>query len=350
MVGGGAVGASVAFDLARRGLRTLVVDRGEPGGGSTARSAGLVDVMAADEPTYARVRARAVDETEAWLGAAGALRRVGWERCGSLTPARDAVTAARLAARRSVLAAAGVAAAWWDEAAARQREPALAPGVVGALVVPGDACLDPRAYLAVLREQARAAGAAWRDGAEVRALRPTGAAWDVELADGGRCAARRVVVAAGVWSPALLPGLPVRPVRGTVLTTVPQPRLLSRYTPGLRQLPDGRFWIGGSHEDAGFDLTPDPAVVAALRAQAAALVPALSCAAVECVRTGLRPMPADGRPLAGAWPGASGLYVAVTHSGVTLARWLGRRLAALVAGEDVPELTPYCPAPQRRPG
>ncbi len=57
-------------------------------------------------------------------------------------------------------------------------------------------------------------------------------------------------------------------------------------------------------------------------------------------------MPVDGLPLCGAWPGAEGLFVCVAHSGITLAQWLGLRLARLLAGGAVPELAPF--APRRR--
>jgi glycine/D-amino acid oxidase-like deaminating enzyme len=55
-------------------------------------------------------------------------------------------------------------------------------------------------------------------------------------------------------------------------------------------------------------------------------------------------MPADGRSIIGPLPGTDGLYVAVTHSGVTLAAHLaGLITAELIGGAAVSELAPYRP-------
>jgi glycine/D-amino acid oxidase-like deaminating enzyme len=334
VVGGGIVGAAIALHAALRGMAVRVLDRGEPGGGSTVRSVGLVDVLAPCPPPYLRARREAVAETAAWLERDGRAARVGWAVPGSLHPGLGPEAVA-------VLTAGGVRAEWWDPERLAAEEPALRLGS-GAVHLPDDACLDPSAYLALVRAEARRAGVHWEE-AEADRLRPGGGGWTV-----GPRTARRVVVAAGVWSCRLLPGLPVAPVRGTVLETDPLPPLLRRYTPELRQLADGRVWVGGSYERAGWSLQPDPRVVARLRTRAGQLLPALADAGLRRVWTGLRPMPADGLPLAGNWPGAEGLYVCVTHSGVTMALWLGRRMAALVAGERVPDLDAFHPG--RRAG
>ena len=329
VIGGGIVGAACALWAARGGMAVTVLDRGEPGGGSTSRSFGLVDVLGPHPPAYLRARREAVAETQAWLREAGAEAAVGWRVCGSLNPEAGPEAV-------HVLRAAGVRAQWWPDGRLRSEEPALRlPG--GALHLPDDAALDAPAYLDTVRAAARAAGVCWqRLGAD--APTPTAGGWRV-----GSSLARCVLVAAGVWSEALLRGLPVTPIRGTIIETGALPPLMRRYTPGIRQLPDGRVWIGGSYERAGFELAADPEVVAELRASAERTLPALSEAPTANVRTGLRPMPADGLPLAGPWPGAPGLYVCVTHSGVTMAQWLGRRMAMFVAGGAAPELQAFAP-------
>ena len=58
----------------------------------------------------------------------------------------------------------------------------------------------------------------------------------------------------------------------------------------------------------------------------------------------VRPMPADGQPIVGRLPGAQALYVAVTHSGVTLAAHLARLIAGDLTGTPAPELAPCRPA------
>ena len=84
----------------------------------------------------------------------------------------------------------------------------------------------------------------------------------------------------------------------------------------------------------------------ALLSAAVGALPALAAAPIARTWAGLRPMPTDGLAICGAWPGAQGVFVCVAHSGITLAQWLGRRLARRLAGEPVPELAPFDP---RRP-
>jgi D-hydroxyproline dehydrogenase subunit beta len=82
----------------------------------------------------------------------------------------------------------------------------------------------------------------------------------------------------------------------------------------------------------------------------------LEDAGVAGYRVCVRPMPADGQPIVGWLPGASALYVAVTHSGVTLGAHLAQLITTeLVTGVAAAELTPYrpdrfiatAPAPER---
>ena len=70
----------------------------------------------------------------------------------------------------------------------------------------------------------------------------------------------------------------------------------------------------------------------------------LDDAAVAGYQVCVRPMPADGQSIVGRLPGAEWLYVAVTHSGVTLAAHLSRLIAAeLEAGTPRADLAPYRP-------
>lgn len=332
IIGGGIIGSALALHCARRGLAVRVLDRGEAGGTASPRAFGLVNVLEPTDPAYMAARAAALAETAAWVTEEGVAAQVEWMPCGSLNPAVGPEVL-------PLYARAGVRAEWWPAARVAVEEPALRLPGPGALHLPADAGVRPAPYLAAVRSAAVRAGAVWEE-AGVEALRAVPGGWQA----GGR-AARRVVVAAGAWSPLLVPGLPVAPVRGTVLETEALPPLLRRCTPTLRQLPDGRVWIGASHEHAGYAAEPDPDVAARLRAEAVALLPALATAAIARTWAGIRPVPLIGLPLCGPWPGAEGLHVAVTHSGVTMAHWLGRRLARSLTGEAVPDLAPFAPRP-----
>src|SRR5215471_18311402 len=82
-----------------------------------------------------------------------------------------------------------------------------------------------------------------------------------------------------------------------------------------------------------------------LLGRARRVVGGLDGASVAGYRVCVRPMPADGRSVVGWLPGADGIYVAVTHSGVTLAAHLAELIAAeLVSGTGAAELAPYRPS------
>ena len=78
--------------------------------------------------------------------------------------------------------------------------------------------------------------------------------------------------------------------------------------------------------------------------RAARWLPELGELAAETARIGVRAMPADGHSVVGPQGGVAGYYVAVTHSGVTLAPFLGRVVAEeLLRGRSDPRLAPFRP-------
>jgi glycine/D-amino acid oxidase-like deaminating enzyme len=101
------------------------------------------------------------------------------------------------------------------------------------------------------------------------------------------------------------------------------------YSPDLhlRQQADGRILLGESWTMDTEDTDLSLARGQHLLARAAAFLPELAQAHVETMKVGVRPMPQDEHPIVGPVPGLAGLYVAVTHSGVTLAPLIGQLVA-----------------------
>ena len=143
---------------------------------------------------------------------------------------------------------------------------------------------------------------------------------------------------------ATAPGLAVRV--GPLASAGPV-RLVHTPEIGLRPHSGGLLHLEAP--DAAVDLhTPEPELrrwAAALLRRAQQTVRGLIDARVEEFQVCVRPMPADGQSIVGRLPGAPGLYVAVTHSGVTLAAHLSRLIAAeLTTGTAPADLAPYRPA------
>ena len=232
---------------------------------------------------------------------------------------------------------------------ARALEPALAPTVRLGLDVPGDHSVDPRLVAAALAVAAERGGVVLSPGAEVVEVRP---GVGVVLADGTLVRAARIVIAAGPWSGAL-PGIgagarvPIRPVKGQSLRLRDPagPGLLARVVrwAGGYLVPrgDGRYVLGASVEERGFDTQITAGGVYELLRDAGELVPGVLELEVEEMIAGLRPGTPDNAPVLGA--GEDGLVWATGHyrNGVLLTPVSADLVAAELAGE--PRAHPFGP-------
>lgn len=176
----------------------------------------------------------------------------------------------------------------------------------------------------------------------------------VEGADtsGGPVEADCVVLAAGVATEGLAGRLgfavPMANLPGLLIRTRPVAPLLGRLvlSPGchVKQDPDGAL-VAGADFGGGGPVEDAEKFGEALLEQMRALLPGASGLALDEVVVGLRPIPADGFPAVGFAPGLDGLYVAVMHSGVTLAPAIGRFAAEeILDGASIDLLAPYRPS------
>jgi glycine/D-amino acid oxidase-like deaminating enzyme len=193
----------------------------------------------------------------------------------------------------------------------------------------------------------------------VTGLEP-GAPPRVRTATGAVLEADEVICCAGRWTPELaaVPLIPWGPKGSTAPGLVvrvgpvapPGPvRLVHTPDLALRPHPGGLLHLEAEDAAAAVDLrTPEPELrrwAAELLRRARRTVRGLDDARVADLKVCVRPLPADGQSIVGRLPGAEGLYVAVTHSGVTLAAHLSRLITAdLTTGTRPAGLAPYTPA------
>src|SRR4051794_18554944 len=342
VVGGGVIGLSVAWAAARRGLSVTVLDRGALGDGASRVAAGMlapVSEAEAGEPALLRAglasAARWPDFAAALEEASGAPS--GYRRCGTLVVARDADEAEALDRERALREQLGVPVERLRSSEARRLEPGLAPGVRAALDVPVDHAVDPRTLVAALVLACEHAGVVLRPGEEVHELPSAG----------------RVVLATGAWA-----GPPVRPVKGQILRLRDPdgPGLVERVIRGahtaggrgsgfyLVPRGDGRYVLGATMEERGFDTTVTAGGVRELLQEAQLVVPGLDELVLEEAAAGLRPGTPDNGPLLGERP--DGVILATGHhrNGILLAPLTGEAIAALLVGEALPEVAaPFAP-------
>ena len=371
IVGGGAIGLACAWRAATAGLRTVVLDSGDPGAWHVAAGM-LAPVAEAEFGERALLElglrsARAFEGFCAELQAASG-RDPGFRRTGTLVVARDADEAEALerliAFRRSL----GLDVERLRPSEARRAEPALAPTVRLALDVAGDHSIDPRRLVAALAEAVERSGAELRTRTRATGLRveggeappaagssvdgaangPAGRVTGVELEDDSFVAAGAVVAAAGVHVASLagLPAqarVPVRPVKGQVLRLRDPrgPGLVDRTIRGeqayLVPRGDGRYVLGATMEERGWDTAPTAGGVHELIRDMSEIVPGVLELEIEEIEAGLRPATPDNLPAIGR--GAlDGLVWAAGHhrNGILLTPVTAELVAGALAGEPLP--------------
>jgi glycine oxidase len=368
IVGGGVIGLAVAWRAAARGLRVALLERGQPGGETSSVAAGMIAPISEASPSEPALLALGRASAAAYPPFVEELQELTgidplYRRFGTVYAARDADEAEALERELEFRQGLGLAVARLRASEARALEPALAPTLRLALEIPDDHALDPRALCTALAAAARARGVTLRAGAEVGELAvspaPGGDARlaGVRLAGGELVGAGQVVVAAGPWSAGLtgLPDaarVPLRPVKGQILrlhdpTGPGLLRRVLRMQPGyLVPRGDGRYVLGATMEERGFDTTATAGAVFELLRDAIELVPGVAELVLDEVNVGIRPGTPDNAPLIG--PGAlPGLVWATGHHrhGILQAPATAELVAGLLAGEPLPELAaPFAPA------
>jgi glycine oxidase len=356
VVGGGVIGLSVAWRAAQRGTRVVVLERSQPGGGASWVAAGMIAPISEARPKERSLLALSLASAGAYpdfvaeLSAASG-RDPGYLSCGTLAAARDRDEAEALERELAMRAGLGLPVRRLRPSEARRLEPGLAPALRLALDVPDDHVIDPHALTAALQEALRRAGGELRARCEVAEVCVSdGRALGVRLVSGGLIEADQVVIAAGAWSSSLagippIARVPLRPVKGQTLRMHDPggPGLLTRV---LRMSPgyvvprgDGRYVLGATMEERGFDTTITAGATFEQLRDAIELVPGIGEWVIDGLVAGLRPGTPDNAPVLG--PSAvEGLQYATGHyrHGILLAPITADVLAASLAGEPLAEI------------
>lgn len=396
VVGAGVIGLASALALLEAGRGVQVIDAGRIGGGSSHGNCGTITpshapplaapgmvgralrwMLTPDAPLYVQprldpalwrwlLRFAARCNTRDWRTSAVAksallndsrVRLGDWvgrhgldcefEEAGLDYVFRDARAFAHGREEIAILREFGVAVEAVDGAAYQAQEPALKPGVAGAIRFDGDAALRPDRYVAELARAVRAQGgtiveqcalqdlAADRHGVRLRTSR-------------GTLHARDAVIAAGAWSPRMAGAIGVpalrhalQPGKGYSITfdrpaLVPQrPLVLRERTVCVTAWASG-FRLGSTMEFSGFDESLNARRLAALERSAAEYLHQPVGPERREQWFGWRPMSCDDIPVIGRVPHQPHLWLATGHGmmGVSMSTGTGQLVADLVTGRE----------------
>jgi len=334
VVGAGIVGATIAFRLAARDAEVTVFDKGRPGFGATGHSFAWINATAKTPRSYHELNRRSMGLWDRLVR--DLATDVGLRWGGQLEWTASKEAAATLEAGAAQLQEWGYPCRLLTERELRLLEPGLTPRSVTAAVFHDlDGQVEPALAAEACLQRAERLGARLELGIPVIAI---GASPVMVQTASASVEADVIVLAAGTGTTALAAttgvNVPQEESPGVVVRTNALPPIFKAFNsatvvyapplePGrqqvhIRQCADGTVMIGeGSQESVSLD--DSQAHADELLSRAREYVPALAAAKAVPEPVGYRPMPLDGYPVLGFCPDAPNLYIALTHSGVTLA-------------------------------
>jgi len=372
VVGGGIAGTTIAYELARRGARVTLFERGSLAGEASGKNMGLL--LNQIETGVVRIMQRSLD---VYRQLAGGDVELQLREVPQLIIAADESQHEAMGRRAFELRAVGMKVTELDSAEIRRHFRALGPRFRGGHLIGNAWALDPAPATLAFAEAARESGAVISTATNVTQVVLGSGRVHGLITDAGRVAFDAVVLASGPWLPELLRNAPVSVGRGWLLRTarldfnlpwivedtswpdqdqlgrVARAPTLAEVAAGhdqpavqafvIAQQPGGEALIGTSLSPSLRDAYEGVGMPQRIAAKALAAAPGLAETPITAAWYGLRPMTPDGMPLAGP-AGPLGLWVHGGHGSIgmmtapAIAGWLA---TAIVDGTEVPELADF---------
>jgi glycine/D-amino acid oxidase-like deaminating enzyme len=350
VIGGGLVGAAIAYGLISRRVRVLVLDGGDRDFRAANANFGLVwsQGKGMDMPAYQQLTRDSVDRwndfSEELADTTGI--DLQYERKGGLTICLgESEFESRRAKLRRLHEQLGSGDIDWEMIERNALTKLLpkvpfGPEVAGASYGRRDGHVNPLRLLAALHSGILRKGGQLRGGCLVTAVQSSDRGnFRVEFGS-EHAAATRVVIAAGLGAKPLAArvglNIPIRPDRGQILVTERLEPFLPLPISGMRQTREGTVLLGTTHDEPGYDSTTTSAAGIALSRDAIRRIPALSTVTLIRQWAGLRIMTPDSYPIYVESETHAGAFVTSCHSGVTLAPSHAGAVAAAIAAGRLP--------------
>ncbi|WP_102959801.1 NAD(P)/FAD-dependent oxidoreductase [Mangrovicella endophytica] len=356
VIGGGLVGAAIAWGLARQGLKPLVLDEDDLARRASRANFALIWVQGkgARAPHYARWT---LGSARSWPGFAEELTQLsgidiklrqpgGFTLCLSDAELED--NAATLAGIRRDTGGEGASFEILDHRRTAELLPGLGRAVVGSTYSSEDGDVNSLRLFRALHVAMARSGVSYRAHSRVETIHYSGGLFRLE-GPWGTVEAQKLILAGGIDNGRLasMVGLnvPLQHSKGQIVVTEKLAPFLAYPLGTLRQTDEGGVMIGDSEDTVDTSPRADPAINAVMVRRAIQMFPGL--ADVNMVRSwaGFRVKSRDGLPVYEQSAACPGAFVAVAHSGVTLAAAHALALAPqIAAGPLSRELSPFSTA------
>jgi sarcosine oxidase subunit beta len=364
VIGGGIIGAFASFYLAKEGVRTLLLDRGDFASETSASCEGGVAIhnkTIGKDMELARESLRLYDELSGELG-----KEMEFRRMGGMMIAETEEEADRLRERVRMQSHLGIGLRWMDRKEALEEEPCLSGDIAGASFCEVEGQINPMSATYTLLRRARARGMTASSFSNVTGIECKNGKVVAARVGDRRIPTRFIINAAGAWAPDIgrMAGLeiPIAPRRGMLVVSEPLPPVVRHFLTEasyltmklspremersrservrkgvgfvIEQTQPGTLVLGSSREFAGYTRRLGAPVVQHIIRRGIRFVPMLRNISAIRVYSGLRPYTPDNLPIIGETE-VQGFVMAAGHegSGITLAPITGKLVSEIVTGK-----------------
>ncbi len=355
IVGGGVIGCSIAYYLARRGIKSIVFEQHRLASGASGATAGLITPLWHVDHTHRALFDMGLRSLNAFPDLAADLAESGADpglrQCGVL---KVAVTQEEAETLKDDFAWQGemdLGVTWLDPDEIFEREPELSQETLGGVFSPHEGYVSGQRLVDSLMHAATQRGATLLEGEEVSGLETDGRRVTGVRTAKDVCHAENTVLAAGPWTGIanrwIDHPIPVRPIKGQRALLkkagfLPDFVVHSFIGTAVPQT-DGTILVGATRHEGQFDQEVTADAIMSILANAISILPTLKDASFVEARAGVRPGSPDNVPIIGPIPDWEGLSVASGHggTGVMLAPGTAELIADYISTGNADSLEPF---------
>ncbi len=364
IIGGGLIGLSIAWHLADHGIHAVVLERDTVGSGASGAATGLLAPVTASG-RFGHMVDFGIESLQYYSEFLSFVREesqqeIELQTAGLMRIAIDSGAEAMLSKFDNWPHAKSLEMVRLSATEALSIAPYISPDVRGAVISPMERQVNPRTLLKCLRKCCMKRGVSIIEHEQARSIS--------DISGSGNKRAIRVrtdkedycfdalVIASGAWSAdlgrTLGYALPVRPMKGQVLTalpgTTPHNVQFTVYGNHSYIIPgdDNALLLGSTSVNSGFDTRPTLKGITDIVASTAQMMPSILDSEFQHTWCGLRPATPDYFPILGRLPSWDNVFVATGHykNGILLTPITGKVIATeIYCGDVSPLIEKYRP-------